>query len=320
MASDETPPASPLQRRDPMSPAVLAKPSPSTPAGKKVTRKPLGTNTKGERDFGSDINCDIDTDPASAPGSARVTQERPKESVFEDGPRAPTLVVRYQDFADFYAAHAEPIYRALTVTLGDPVLAADATSEAMTRACQRWSSVRDGSNPPGWVYRVGLNWSRSRWRKLRRERPLDARQVQAHEDLDPTAVTVQAAVAKLPMAQRSIVVLRYYLQWTPTEIAESLDVPVGTVKSRLHRALATMRADLTDPSDGRGLGKTEDLANPGGSSVVAEQRPIDLTDGATDVDLRSRQRSIGGSAKAGSNPDTSKASRTVRARQRKDRR
>ena len=118
----------------------------------------------------------------------------------------------------------------------------------MTKACQRWASVKEGPNPPGWVYRVGLNWSRSRWRKLRRERPLDHRAEESTVELDPTVALLQEAVARLEISQRSVVVLRYYLDWTPTEIAASLDLPVGTVKSRLHRALKILKIDLENPA------------------------------------------------------------------------
>ena len=53
------------------------------------------------------------------------------------------------------------------------------------------------------------------------------------------------AIRRLPHQQRSMVVLRYDLQLTDAEIAKTLDVPLGTVKSTLHRALATLRKEIT---------------------------------------------------------------------------
>jgi RNA polymerase sigma-70 factor (ECF subfamily) len=55
---------------------------------------------------------------------------------------------------------------------------------------------------------------------------------------------VTTAVARLPHRQRVVVVARYYLDWSTTQIADHLDIPLGTVKSRLHRALEHLAADL----------------------------------------------------------------------------
>ena len=52
------------------------------------------------------------------------------------------------------------------------------------------------------------------------------------------------ALARLDPGQRAIIVLRFYLELTLPEAAEALDIPLGTAKSRLHRALAAMRATL----------------------------------------------------------------------------
>ena len=53
------------------------------------------------------------------------------------------------------------------------------------------------------------------------------------------------AVRRLPARQRAAVVLRYELQLTDAEIAETLKVPIGTVKSTLHRAIARLREEVT---------------------------------------------------------------------------
>jgi len=91
-------------------------------------------------------------------------------------------------FEAFYRAHADRVYRALAITLGDPQLAREATDEAMTRAFARWSGVGSLQNPGGWVYRVGLNWATSWWRKRRRERPLPtAYDLPADDDPQATA-------------------------------------------------------------------------------------------------------------------------------------
>ena len=154
--------------------------------------------------------------------------------------------VREQSFEDYYRNHRERMLRALALTLGDSDLAAEATDEAMVRTYQHWKKVRRYGNPPGWTYRVGLNWARSRLRKTRREEPGEVPELARfdHTTSDPQ---VMAHITDLALPARTVVVMRYYLQWTNNEIAEALDVPVGTVKSRLHRALADLRLRL----DGR---------------------------------------------------------------------
>jgi RNA polymerase sigma-70 factor (ECF subfamily) len=53
------------------------------------------------------------------------------------------------------------------------------------------------------------------------------------------------ALLRLPLAFREVVVLKYLNDWSEREIAEALGLPAGTVKSRLHRALARLREDLS---------------------------------------------------------------------------
>ena len=151
-------------------------------------------------------------------------------------------------FHSFYTDNHQSIVRALSLTLGDTQLATEAADEAMCRALQRWDKVSTFENAQGWVYRVGLNWARSWLRRRRRERdrpivfgPLVAQQV----PVDPSLI---AALRELSVEQRSVVVLRYYLDWSVGETAAALDIAPGTVKSRLARALDQLRALMGDPS------------------------------------------------------------------------
>jgi hypothetical protein len=98
---------------------------------------------------------------------------------------ATSVELTYRRFEEFYAADRERIYRALAVTLRNPDLAAEATDEAMTRAYQRWGLVRAYDNPTGWVYRVALNWARSRLRRHSREHAGDGRE-SAYEPCFPS--------------------------------------------------------------------------------------------------------------------------------------
>lgn len=159
---------------------------------------------------------------------------------------APTRVAVSTDasFDAFYRAESNGLYRALTVALGNVDLAREATDEGFVRAYQHWRKISRYDNPAGWVYRVSLNWARSRLRKTKREVITDdIQQVAAGMSSDPALID---AVQQLPLDFRSVVVLRYLMQWSTAEVAEALGVPSGTVKSRLSRALDQLRDALDD--------------------------------------------------------------------------
>lgn len=149
-------------------------------------------------------------------------------------------------FEGFWSRERDRVRRALALTLGDGDLASDAVDEAMVRSYARWGRVGGLQDPAGWVYRVGLNWARSALRK-RRLRPtvstekLDGAQDSAEPPVDE-GLDLWAAVETLSVEHRAVVVLRFYLDWSVEEIAAALQLPAGTVKSRLHRALATLEA------------------------------------------------------------------------------
>ncbi|MFN2609020.1 MAG: sigma factor-like helix-turn-helix DNA-binding protein [Acidimicrobiales bacterium] len=151
-------------------------------------------------------------------------------------------------FTDFYRDRRDRVARALVVTLGDTDLGAEAADEAMARAYQRWSRVSVLDNPAGWVYRVGLNWGTSTLR--RRHRAPDPSADGPPEPPGPADPDVLAAVAELDVRQRAVVVCRYLLGWSEADTAAALDTPVGTVKSRLHRASRRLAARLAHLAPG----------------------------------------------------------------------
>jgi RNA polymerase sigma factor (sigma-70 family) len=146
------------------------------------------------------------------------------------------------DFDSFYGETRDRIYRGLTLALGDIDLAIEATDEAMTRAVAAWDEICHYSNPSGWVYRVGVNWGRSVQRR-RLRRPVETPPPTAY-DMEVPDLAITAAVAALPLRYRTVIVARYYLQWTPGEIAEAMHLPGGTVRSRLKRALDRLRSEV----------------------------------------------------------------------------
>lgn len=148
-------------------------------------------------------------------------------------------------FEDFYRAERGRLYRALSLTLRDPDLAGEAIDEAMVRAYQRWGRVRQYDRPAAWVYRVALNTAISSSRRLRRSVPVaEVADRPGASDPQPADDQLARALAALPTKQRAVLVMRFHLDWSVEQIAATLGVPGGTVKSRLHRGVASLRAAL----------------------------------------------------------------------------
>lgn len=154
----------------------------------------------------------------------------------QEAPRVP--------FETFYRLTRPKVYRAVALALGNSDLALDATDEAMTRAAARWHHVGGYTNPSGWVYRVAINWARSRLRRLTRERnALEFEPGYEQKLPDPELID---AVTSLPLGYREVIVARFFLDWSVSETAEALQVAEGTVKTRTHRALAKLRRTVKE--------------------------------------------------------------------------
>jgi RNA polymerase sigma-70 factor (ECF subfamily) len=157
-------------------------------------------------------------------------------------------VTAEEEFTAFYEKWRSPVRRGLAMALGNVGLADEAVDEAMTRALAHWEKVGGYERPDGWLYRVGLNWARGVFRKRRYEL-LSELEPDARSVVDPLPdPDLIEAVGRLSLKLRSVIVARYYLDLSTAEVAESLEIPEGTVKSRLSRALERLARDLGEPS------------------------------------------------------------------------
>jgi RNA polymerase sigma-70 factor (ECF subfamily) len=143
-----------------------------------------------------------------------------------------------------FREHWRPSYRAAYLVTHDAAAAEDVAQEAFLAALRRLDSFDRGRPFGPWLHRIVVNraidWGRRR--RLRRETELDDA---AGEDpsSDISDATV-AALAELSVEHRAVIVLRHLLGYTPGEIAELLDLPRGTVNSRLRRGLDTLREGI----------------------------------------------------------------------------
>nr|WP_244876720.1 sigma factor-like helix-turn-helix DNA-binding protein [Actinoplanes consettensis] len=153
--------------------------------------------------------------------------------------------VQHDNFEAFYRANVDRVHRALAVTLRNDDLAREAVDEAMARAYANWAKVSGMESPAGWVFRVGLNWATSWWRKVRRERPPGPEDSSVPAG-DESSVVAREALAALPLPQRAVVTCRILLDLSTAETALALGLNEGTVKSRLSRGLSALRSALSE--------------------------------------------------------------------------
>lgn len=94
-----------------------------------------------------------------------------------------------------------------------------------------------------WMFQIALNLCRD-WHRRAPPEPIDAGETYGSTDSAPTEARLDAErlLARLPEQQREVVLLRFYQDLSEDEVARILDCPKGTVKSRLHHALARLAA------------------------------------------------------------------------------
>ncbi len=180
------------------------------------------------------------SNPQNPPNDDRVLAFRARDG---DHAAFATLVDLYSD-----RLHAMLLH----LVNGDRELAAEFTQEAFVRAFDRLSQFEGGSSFYTWLYRLARNRALD---LLARKRPtaVSAEHLE-HVSSAPSPVDavageelraqVQAALARLPIGTRELLVMREFDGMDYESMAAALDVPLGTVKSRLNRARADLRALL----------------------------------------------------------------------------
>ena len=134
--------------------------------------------------------------------------------------------------------------------LRDRDLAWDATQQTLLTAWQDLPRLRDPDRFEAWACRILVRNCHAENRRARRWMPASA----AEPGLEPTAADetslvvqrdrIERGFRQLNLNQRLVIVLSYYFDLPPAVIADHLDVPVGTIHSRLHRALRVLHATI----------------------------------------------------------------------------
>ena len=184
----------------------------------------------------------------------------------EDSPAARREVLVFREAADpsedpasweadravtvLYTANWAPLVRLAALLTGDASVAEEVVQEAFVALHRRWPRLYDPAAAPGYLRASVVNGARSAVRHRgvqERHRPPGAappagpeeRALRASED-----ATVLAALRNLPRRQQEVLVLRYYADASEQEIATTLGISRGAVKSHAHRGLAALRVAL----------------------------------------------------------------------------
>jgi RNA polymerase sigma-70 factor (ECF subfamily) len=169
-------------------------------------------------------------------GMAQPEVERRERTWVRDAQRGSAAALEH-----LFRAHWPRAYRAALVVVGDAAAAEDIAQESFLAAVRALDRFDRGRPFGPWLHRIVVNrsidWARAR--TLRRELDMDSAPEPAAPAREPAgrAGELAAALSELGPEHRAVVVLRYLLEYTPGEIAELLDLPRGTVNSRLRRGL-----------------------------------------------------------------------------------
>lgn len=156
---------------------------------------------------------------------------------------------RDEQFTTFMRSASPVLGRLGWLLTGDRHQAEELVQLALVRTYAAWPRA-SASDPMAYARRVLANARTDSWRKHRREVPADdgpdAREPapSREHDLAERDVLVRA-LRRLSPRRRRVVVLRYLMDLSEREVADDLDVSIGTVKSTAARGLAQLRADLT---------------------------------------------------------------------------
>lgn len=158
-------------------------------------------------------------------------------------------------FEEFFARYRTAVYRTAYGLTGDAQLAEEVLQDTFARAYERRSTLRPEASPLPWLHRVAINlcYTRLGRRRLRWE-PIGEAVIRLVKDVavEPPEQAerrelrqiVRDGIAALPPRQQAVVVLYYLHGRSLEETATALDLPLGTVKSRLHYALRSLRDQL----------------------------------------------------------------------------
>jgi RNA polymerase sigma-70 factor (sigma-E family) len=161
-----------------------------------------------------------------------------------------------------YTAHYRSLVRMAALLLHDTPAAEDVVQDAFVAMHRSWRRLRDPDRGLAYLRQAVINRARSRLRHLkvveRKTPPAPPDSEELHAGYMPSAETgamqalerthVMAALRGLPLRQREVLVLRYYADMSEAQIADTMGISPGAVKSHASRGIAALRHSMEQPS------------------------------------------------------------------------
>ncbi len=138
---------------------------------------------------------------------------------------------------------------------GDPMLADDLVQEAMQKAIQSFDSLKDDSKLNAWTCRIMMNCHRDWLRRRKDTVDFDSFEFasddnpQNHADELDTSAMVRQCIARLSEKHRDVITLVDLMEFSYEEVSQALEIPIGTVMSRLCRARRQLKQLITRASE-----------------------------------------------------------------------
>jgi RNA polymerase sigma-70 factor (ECF subfamily) len=173
----------------------------------------------------------------------------------------------HEAFSELASASIARLHAVAFLILRDRDRAQDAVQEALVSAWKDMRALRDPGAWDAWLYRLAVRACYKLAQKERRRNQVELQVVPGPEPARPFDLSLSVAerdameyeLGRLPIDQRTVMVLHYYADVTLERAAEILDIPLGTAKSRLNRGLVALRESMGDASEvaaGQDRGKT----------------------------------------------------------------
>lgn len=152
------------------------------------------------------------------------------------------------DFDEFMSAQWAPLFRTAYLLTGDYQLAEDLLQTSFAKVFLSWSKISRMGQPAAYTRKIVTNQAMSWWRRSSSSEvptlDIQGGHHVGHEDRVTQASVVWAVLATLPTKQRAVMVLRYYEDLSEAEIADTLNISPGSVKSHASAARATLAQRL----------------------------------------------------------------------------
>jgi RNA polymerase sigma-70 factor (ECF subfamily) len=174
------------------------------------------------------------------------------------------------DIGQLVAEHHQTVYRYAYRLTGSVADAEDLTQQVFLTAQERLSQLRKEESARGWLFAILRNYF-LKMRQKRRPIPAENLRLDMHaipaaipEEADIDRERLQRALDELPAKFRLVLVMFYYEGCSYRDISDRLDLPIGTVMSRLARAKGHLRAKLFHPGGDRAAGPEQSTVTHGG--------------------------------------------------------